>query len=124
MKNLNLSDTQENSSNTFKQDAERFKQALLYFNDNNKDSRLVLKRIDLSNIFDLEKNEGEFRKHYKTLYNEMHSKNKREAKLFERRKELITDFLKNKKDNNKYKIYDVSLKKGAIQCNGKNMISQ
>ena len=123
MDKLTISKAEKTAADSSKQDAEKFKQALLFYDDINKD-KLVLKKIDTSNIFDLEKNEGEFHKHYKTLYNEMHSKNKREAKLLERRKELIAGFLKGKKDNSKYKVYDVSLKKEPILCNGKEMITK
>lgn len=92
---------------------------LVYFEEGIDDLRLVLRRVDPSNIFDLAQDEETFRKSYKTVYNDMTSKLKREAKIDQIRKNLVS------KSKN-LKIVDINLKsefkQNVLYCNNQPML--
>ncbi len=92
---------------------------LVYFEEGIDDLRLVLRRVDPSNIFELAQDEETFRKSYKTVYNDMNSKLKREAKIDQIRKNLVS------KSKN-VKIVDINLKnefaQNVLYCNNQPML--
>lgn len=105
-------------------------EGLLFSEDSQMDMKFVLKRIDPQNIYDLEKDEEAFRKNYKTMYNDINSKQKRDNILNQRRKNLLENPTNengdNKKDAKKIKIYDINLKEefkqNVLFCNNNPMV--
>jgi len=111
----------ENTQNNEKQEEDPNKgpNGLIYFDEGIDDLKLVLRRVNPSNIFELAQDEESFRKNYKTVYNDMHSKLKREAKLDQIRKNLVS------KSKN-LKIFDINLKnefkQNVLYCNNQPML--
>lgn len=105
-------------------------EGLLFSEDSLMDMKFVLKRVDPRNIYDSEKNEEQFRKDYKTMYNDINTKQKRDNLLNQRRKNLLEnpkeEDEEKKKDTKKIKIYDINLKEefkqNVVFCNNSPMV--
>jgi len=109
----NTQNTKESTTNT------QGPNGLVDFSEGIDDLRLVLRRVNPSNIFELAQDEDTFRKNYKTVYNEMHSKLKREAKIDKIRKNLVSQ-------SKNLKIFDIDLKnefkQNVLYCNNQPML--
>lgn len=117
MNNLTINENNTEASN--KQQDPNAVGGWVHFEEGIDDLRLVLRRVEPSNIFDLAQDEETFRKSYKTVYNDMTSKLKREAKIDKIRKNLVS------KSKN-LKIVDINLKnefkQNVLYCNNQPML--
>ena len=112
------------------EDAKRFFDSIMFFDEKQSTTKLVLKRIEPDRIFELENDEESFRKNYRTLYNEVNTKKKRDTKLTERRLKLVEEVEKEKQAEAEakptFKVYDLQLKEefkqNVLYCNDKPMV--
>ena len=112
------------------EDTKRFLDSIMFFDEKQNTTKLVLKRIEPDRIFELENDEESFRKNYRALYNEVNAKRKRDTKLTEKRMKLVEEVEKERQAGGEaqptFKVYDLQLKEefkqNVLYCNDQPMV--